>query len=37
MLGAAAVDTVASFNIEAFVEDLLKNIKLPTGTLDDDN
>ena len=35
MLGAAAVDTVASFNIEAFVEDLLKNIKLPTGTLDD--
>ena len=37
MLGAAAVDTVASFNIEAFVEDLLKNIKLPTGALDDDN
>ena len=37
MLGAAAVDTVASFNIEAFVEDLLKNIKLPTGTLDDNN
>ena len=37
MLGAATVDTVASFNIEAFVEDLLKNIKLPTGTLDDDN
>ena len=37
MLGAAAVDTVASFNIEAFVEDLLKNIKLPTGVLDDDN
>ena len=37
MLGAAAVNTVASFNIEAFVEDLLKNIKLPTGALDDDN
>ena len=37
MLGAAAVDTVTSFNIEAFVEDLLKNIKLPTGALDDDN
>lgn len=37
MLGAAAVDTVASFNIETFVEDLLKNIKLPTGALDDDN
>ena len=37
MLGAAAVDTVASFNIEAFVEGLLKNIKLPTGALDDDN
>ena len=37
MLGAAAVDTVSSFNIESFVEDLLKNIKLPTGALDDDN